>query len=84
MAHKALVIAFGLIVAASPVAASQPEEPVLEGAPAGGPDAKYCMHVEPATGSRVEAVRCWTRAEWAEQGVDVDRDWAKEGVSVIA
>jgi len=84
MAHKALAIALGMIIAAPPVAASQPQEPVGEGAPAAGPDAKYCMHVEANTGSRVEAVRCWTRAEWAEQGVDVDRDWAREGVAVIA
>jgi hypothetical protein len=41
------------------------------------------MHVEPVTGSLVETVQCWTRAEWAEQDVDVDREWAKEGVAVL-
>ena len=41
------------------------------------------MHIEAITGSRVELVECWTRAEWADQGVDVDKDWAKEGVRVI-
>jgi hypothetical protein len=45
---------------------------------------RYCMKVEPVTGSRVETVECWTRAEWTEQGVDLDKDWAREGVSIIA
>ena len=43
---------------------------------------RYCMKVEPLTGSRLETVECWTRAEWAEQGVDVDKDWPKEGVEI--
>ena len=51
-------------------------------APAAGPDAKYCLRVEAFTGSRIETVRCWTREKWAEQGVDVDKEWAKEGVEV--
>jgi uncharacterized protein YjhX (UPF0386 family) len=41
------------------------------------------MHIEAITGSRLELVKCWTRQEWAEQGVDVDQDWAKEGVRAI-
>ena len=31
-----------------------------------------------------ETVQCWTRAEWLDQDVDIDKEWAKEGVSVIA
>jgi len=41
------------------------------------------MRIEAITGSRMEQVRCWTRAEWAEQDVDVDQEWAKDGVRVI-
>jgi hypothetical protein len=41
------------------------------------------MHLEPFTGSLIETTRCWTRAQWAEQGVDVDKEWSKEGVAVI-
>jgi hypothetical protein len=41
------------------------------------------MRVEPIVGSNVETVQCWTRAEWLEQGVDVDKWWAKEGVTVV-
>ena len=41
------------------------------------------MRIEAITGSRIEELKCWTREEWAEQGVDVDEDWAKEGVRTI-
>jgi len=82
MAPKALLFTLSLIAAASPLSANS-LEPVPLDPPAGTETTQYCMHVEPNTGSRVEAVRCWTRAQWAEQGVDVDKDWAKEGVRVV-
>jgi uncharacterized protein YjhX (UPF0386 family) len=41
------------------------------------------MRIEAIIGSRIEEIRCWTRAEWAEQDVDVDAEWAKEGVRVV-
>lgn len=84
MPHKRLVlVAFSMIFAASPLSAGYPETAPARPAPEAGPDARYCMHVEPVTGSLVETVQCWTRAEWAEQDVDVDREWAKEGVAVL-
>lgn len=83
MAHKGLIVAFGMIVAASPALATQVEPDRALGAPAAGPNALYCMRIEAVTGTRLEEVKCWTRLEWAEQGVDVDVDWAKEGVRVI-
>lgn len=52
-------------------------------APGGNADTKYCMRVEAVTGSRLERVKCWTRQGWAEKGVDVDKDWGKEGVRII-
>ena len=82
MALKLSAIALSLLVAASPLSAAQPEVPA-EPAPAAGPTAKYCMRVE-LTGNVIEPVKCWTREEWAEQGVDVDKEWAREGVRVIA
>lgn len=84
MAHRKLVVAIGMIIAASPVSAANPEPPFATGAPLASPNAKYCMRIEAITGSRIEKVRCWTRQEWAEQGVDVDQEWSKEGVAVIA
>ena len=78
MAHRTLTLA--LIVAASPVAAASFDTPQPAGAPPGGPGTLYCMHVDPITGSNVQTIQCWTRDEWADQGVDVDKEWAKNGV----
>ena len=80
MAHKALVFALGLTIAASAAATTQPVPPM---APPGSPETRYCMRVEPQTGSRIEDIECWTREEWAAGGVDVDHDWPKEGVRVL-
>lgn len=84
MSHRKLAAAFSLIVVAvPPVLAHPPEQDYITGAPAAGPDARYCLRVEAVTGSRVERIRCWTRERWAGLGVDVDREWAREGVRVI-
>ena len=82
MAHRELLFALGMIAAASPVAASRPE-PTPPTAPAGGPETRYCLRVEPHTGTRIESVECWTREEWAAAEVDVDQEWPKEGVRII-
>lgn len=82
MSHKRLAVAFSVIFASSPLLAQSPGRTSVTGAPTAGPGARYCMRVAPATGSLVEVVRCWTREKWADQGVDVDKEWAKEGVSV--
>ena len=83
MAQKIGIIALGTIIAASAASASQPDLTPVNVAPAGTPTTRYCMRVEAPTGTRIESVLCWTRDEWAEQGVDVDKDWAKEGVAVL-
>lgn len=83
MSHKLWVVALSVIVATSPSAAATAEPPAARSAPAGSPDARYCLRVEAVTGSLIETVNCWTRTEWADQGVDVDEEWAKEGVAVI-
>lgn len=83
MTHKLWVVAFSFIVATSPSSAANPGSTFAGPAPTDSADARYCLRVAPATGSLVETVRCWTRAEWVEQGVDVDKEWAKEGVAVI-
>jgi len=78
MAHTALMTVLSLAFAGAQTAG-----PVPPTAPPGTPNTRYCMRVEPQTGSRLESVECWTREEWAEGGVDVDKDWAKEGVRVL-
>ena len=82
MAQKIWVAAVGVIIAASPLSAES-LGPVPAPAPTDSADSRYCMRVEASTGTLIESVICWTRAEWAEQGVDVDKDWDKEGVAVI-
>ena len=84
MSHRKLAAAFSLIVVAvSPALAQPAERDAMTGAPAAGPDARYCLRVEPVLGTRVERIRCWTRERWAGLGVDVDKEWAREGVRVI-
>ena len=84
MALRTALFAAGMIFAASPLSATiQDSEPIAV-APAGTAGTRYCMRVEAITGSRIETIECWTRAEWADQGVDVDQEWAKEGVEVQA
>lgn len=70
-----------VLLTAGPAALASP---LSAQAPAGTSETRYCMRVEAATGSRIETVRCWTRAQWEAQGVDVDKDWAREGVRVVA
>jgi hypothetical protein len=78
MAYQTLAIS--LMAASSLVFANNSVPPA---APAGGPQTLYCMHVDPVTGSLVQTVQCWTREEWAQQGVNVDKEWAKNGVKII-
>lgn len=81
MAHSATLAASALIIAATPVSASI--DPPPSTAPPGNPGTLYCMHVDPITGSNVQTTQCWTRDEWADQGVDVDKEWGKNGVRTI-
>jgi hypothetical protein len=80
MAH-ALVVAFSLVAAASqPLPPSQ--VPMMP-APAGTPTTRYCLRVDPLPGSRIETVQCNTRDRWAQLEIDVDQEWARNGVAVI-
>jgi hypothetical protein len=88
MAYNKLLLALGLVAAALPASlAAQPDtDPIALTAagiaPAGDPGTRYCMRVDPITGSLIETVQCWTRDEWADQGVDVDKEWARNGVKL--
>lgn len=82
MAFKGLVIAFGAIIATSAIANTQPTP--TTGAPTGDANTRYCLRVDPITGSRMETIQCRTREEWAQLEVDVDQEWAENGVRVIA
>lgn len=58
--------------------------PGTTGAPPGTPTTRYCLRVDPSTGSRIETIQCRTREDWADLDVDVDQEWAANGVRVIA
>ena len=73
------VVALTMILAAGP----GPIDDAERTAPPGGPETRYCMRVEAETGSRIERIWCWTREQWAEQEVDLDAEWAREGVRVL-
>jgi len=77
MAVQALALALSL------AAAQAPAEAPPAGAPAAPPTARYCLRVDPNTGSRMETVRCETRADWAAMDVDIDAEWARWGVRVV-
>jgi hypothetical protein len=83
MAYKGLLIAFGMIVAASPAIASREPVPTAP-APPGTATTRYCLRVDPIIGSRIETIQCRTRDDWASLEVDVDQEWAENGVRVIA
>jgi hypothetical protein len=58
--------------------------PAATAAPEGSPTTRYCLRVDPLPGSRIETVECKTRDEWADLEIDVDQEWAANGVKVIA
>jgi hypothetical protein len=93
MAFKILAVALGMIVAASPLSATTPEPTPRTLPPTEAPGTQYCLRVGPYTGTRLDSVQCWTRQEWAEQCayedwpwedqcVDVDKEWARNGVRI--
>ena len=80
MAHTQIIAALGMMVAMLPL----PANPGTTGAPAGTPNTRYCLRVDPITGTRIETIQCRTREEWAQLDVDVDQEWAANGVRIIA
>jgi hypothetical protein len=80
MALNELTLALSLAAAVSQTQASP--QPGM-GAPPGTPETRYCLRVDPLIGSHIETVQCKTRDEWAMLGLDVDQEWAENGVKVI-
>lgn len=83
MSLKKLALTCSLIAAASPALAQPSGRDGMQGAPEAGPDARYCLRTAADTGNLVERVWCGTRRQWTQLGVDVDREWARDGVRVI-
>jgi hypothetical protein len=75
------LILAGLLAATSQVPAGDQTATL---APPGTPTTRYCLKVDPLPGSKIETVECMTREEWANLEIDVDAEWAANGVRVIA
>jgi len=78
---KELVVALTMIAATLPLPAGNAG---TAGAPTGTADTRYCLRVDPPTGSRIETIQCRTREEWASLDVNVDQEWATNGIRVLA
>lgn len=78
MAH--MLVALMMAAALPQTGGGSPPTP----APAGSASTRYCLRVDPVTGSRIETIQCRTREEWSGLDVDVDQEWAQNGVRVIA
>lgn len=80
MTYKDLIVPLSMVGASLALQAASHPTSV---APAGAAETRYCLRVDPMTGSRMETIQCRTREEWADLGVDVDQEWAANGVRVI-
>jgi hypothetical protein len=73
---RVLVIAALSALVATPAAAAgevQPA-PTKESRPAADKSkaTKYCLAYDDTTGSRIRKTECRTKAEWANEGIDID------------
>jgi len=84
MAYREMIVALSMIAVAVPVSAANYQPTPGAGAPEGSATTRYCLRVDPITGSRIETIQCRTRDEWAQLEVDVDQEWAENGVRVVA
>jgi hypothetical protein len=80
MAFNELIVALSLIAATLQTAPN----PAPSAAPPGTPETRYCLRVDPLVGSRIETIQCKTRDEWAALEIDVDQEWAENGVRTIS
>ncbi len=80
MAFNELIVALSLIAATSQTAAN----PAPSAAPPGTFETRYCLRVDPLVGSRIQTIQCKTRDEWAALEIDVDQEWAENGVRTIS
>jgi hypothetical protein len=80
MAFSIFIASMSLIASAS----QMPANAASAGAPPGTSETRYCLRVDPLVGSRVETIQCKTRDEWAALEIDVDQEWAENGVRTIS
>jgi hypothetical protein len=69
----AKLVVLSLILAATPVSAADHAAKRT----ATTDQTKYCIQMEPTTGSRISTTECRTKDEWSRLGVDIDELLAK-------
>jgi len=79
MALKSLAIAFGMVLVASAPAAAGTNSKAEKvnaseqsGASKAEKETKYCIK-ETDTGTHLESKECRTKAEWAQEGIDIEQ-----------
>ncbi len=68
MAHRTIALALTIALAASPAFAAGQSGKASENG-----EKKYCLQVEPVTGSRIIRQECKTKEQWAREGVEVGK-----------
>jgi hypothetical protein len=72
MQHLAKLAVLALILGAAPATAAD-----SAAKSAAKDQTKYCIQVEPSTGSRISTTECRTKVEWESIGINVDELLAK-------
>jgi hypothetical protein len=78
--YKLLSI-LALITASGMATAATPSTTVAAKANTTASTQKYCFQMDDVTGSRLRSTECRTKADWKQQGVDVDELIAKKNQS---
>jgi hypothetical protein len=60
------------IVSLSIAATASFAGPALASAAPQAKQVRYCITFQPSTGTRIHHTDCMTKAQWAEQGVNID------------
>ena len=75
MAYKQIMVALSVALIATPGIArtSSPDAKDKVTADAKVDGKKYCIAYDKVVGSRISETECKTKADWAKQGIDVDK-----------
>jgi hypothetical protein len=75
MSRTVIIAALTALIATPAAAAGNSQSaPAKETRPAAEKSkaTKYCLTYEKTTGSRIEKTECRTKADWAQQGINLD------------
>lgn len=75
MRTKEMLVALGMVLIAAPATAAGADgkENAASKSATAAQEKKYCIAYDNIVGSRVARQECRTKADWARQGVDVEK-----------